>query len=126
MIPNVFLCKIGSVRLGDNCWEWTGSRNSRGYGKVRCGRSHFYVHRLMYAWYYHQWPVYEIDHLCSNRACCRPDHLEDVPHSVNLARGKGGPKAVCIRGHPKEPGKKCVICHREVVKRAYHRRRGDR
>src|SRR5690554_7618442 len=40
-----------------------------------------------------------LDHLCRNRACVRPDHLEPVTNKENVHRGLAGPKSRCKRGH---------------------------
>lgn len=46
-------------------------------------------------------PGLDLDHLCRNRACCNPDHLEPVTRYVNLLRGAQGHarKTECKRGH---------------------------
>lgn len=45
----------------------------------------------------------EIDHLCHQRGCCNPDHLEPVTHAENMARQVAARKS-CRRGHPFEAG----------------------
>ena len=42
----------------------------------------------------------EPDHLCRNRSCVRPSHLEAVTHLENMRRGKNGAKSNCPEGHP--------------------------
>jgi hypothetical protein len=75
------------------CWVWTGARNQvSGYGRVtyrsapgQCRAE--YAHRVAY-WLIHG-PVpdgKELDHLCRNKACARPSHLEPVTHLVNVRR----------------------------------------
>lgn len=66
------------------CWVWQRSVTPNGYGKL----ADRYAHRM----YYEQnvGPIpdgMELDHLCRVRQCCRPDHLEPVPHTVNIRRG---------------------------------------
>lgn len=74
----------------DGCWLWTGSTNGVGYGDFRArGKNHYYVHR----WAYEEWagPIpkgMDLDHLCRNRSCCNPAHLEPVTRRENLERGR--------------------------------------
>ena len=68
------------------CWVWTGSRNRNGYGQFWHGR-HMGAHRFAYEALVGSMPDgLQSDHLCRNRSCIRPDHLEPVTGSVNLKR----------------------------------------
>lgn len=63
-----------------------------------------YGHRLMYELFIGPIPEgLQIDHLCSNRACINPEHLEAVPPHVNKMRGRAGEwqkaKTHCPHGH---------------------------
>lgn len=72
------------VRYKKGCWEWPGKKSAEGYGQGRGG----YAHRL--AWQALNGPIPEglqIDHLCRNRACVRPDHMELVTRKENILRG---------------------------------------
>ena len=103
-----FLTKVAK---GDGCWEWTGCRTRKGYGQFH---SHMEQgHRVQigaHRWAYEHWvdPIPEglqIDHLCRNRSCVRPDHLEAVTCRENLSRGNGLAafntlKTHCLAGHP--------------------------
>jgi hypothetical protein len=58
-----------------------------------------------------------IDHLCSVRRCCNPDHLEAVTNAENTRRGESPPQVVrraraCKRGHDVSNGGKCRECNR--------------
>ena len=76
------------VNEATGCWDWTGYIMPNGYGKLTIPeqRSNL-AHRLVYEEYVGPIPEgLDIDHLCRNRACVNPDHLEPVTRSVNLAR----------------------------------------
>ena len=78
-------------QIGD-CWQWTGALSSAGYGianrrDIRAGQRSKLVHRLVWEELRGEIPQgLELDHLCRNRACCNPDHLDPVTHAVNVAR----------------------------------------
>lgn len=86
------------------CWEWKGSKKN-GYGSFWNGERRIGAHR--WAWENLVGPIpvgLEIDHLCRNRSCVNPDHLEPVTHKENVRRGAGGwntaSKMSCPQGHP--------------------------
>lgn len=85
------------------CWIWQGAISPNGYG--RCG-GNLYVHRVMYELLIGPIPKdLEIDHLCRNRGCINPDHMEPVTRRENMRRGMGlsginSRKTHCIHGHP--------------------------
>lgn len=89
------------------CWEWLGSK-SGGYGSL--GSSGGYVHRIMYE--AAKGPIPDgltLDHLCRNKACCNPDHLEPVTCRENTARGlspvaRNMRKTHCPQGHAYDEG----------------------
>jgi hypothetical protein len=70
------------------CWVWQRYKNKAGYGRMFLdGRA-----RFAYKVYYERAkglvaPGFEIDHLCRNRACVNPDHLEAVRREINVQRG---------------------------------------
>ena len=124
--------------LPDGCWRWTGFTDKAGYGRLKMGgRSEpvGYAHRIAYQ--LHIGPIpegAELDHLCRNRWCCNPEHLEAVSHRVNVQRGES-PTVVaqrtgrCRRGHEvnetntyfrKSTGAVvyCRVCRREKRRRA--------
>lgn len=72
----------------NGCWE-TMTKDPRarvnlGWDGVRQVYVRSYV--LMWAWTHQRDPVTCIDHLCSNARCARPEHLEEVPHQINMLR----------------------------------------
>lgn len=79
-----------AVLVGD-CWEFTGCRNWGGYGRVKLGGKAHSAHRVVYHYFRNEIPSgLDIDHLCRNRACVNPWHLEPVTRQVNTIRGSGG------------------------------------
>lgn len=96
------------------CWEWTAAK-VKGYGIFwqggkRCnGGRNYQAHRWL--WETLNGPVpmeRELDHLCRNRGCVNPEHLEPVTRSVNNLRGLSPArtrqffldKTHCPKGHP--------------------------
>lgn len=87
------------------CLVWTASVRSGGYGQFAHGGRQVQAHRFAYTALVGPIPAgLVIDHLCRNRACVAPDHLEPVTNRENLLRGEG-PSAVaaakthCLNGH---------------------------
>ncbi len=93
-----------SVTLS-GCWEWQGAQNGKGYGVFGNGGQQVYVHRFAYEYFKGEIPqTLEIDHLCRNRRCVNPDHLEVVTRQVNQLRGmsvsgQAARKTHCPQGH---------------------------
>lgn len=103
-----FLDKIW-VHPMSGCWHWTASLDSHGYGQFQRGRGYGGLTRA-YKWAYEHFvgPVpegLELDHLCRNKTCVFPGHLEPVTHRENVLRGPGASAiharmTECKNGHP--------------------------
>ena len=93
----------------NDCWVWTGTKGPSGYGQIGIrvnGKPNTrYVHRISYQVFIGPIPKdREIDHLCRNRSCANPKHLELVTHRENILRGntfaaKQAAQTHCWRGH---------------------------
>lgn len=109
------------------CWIWTASLRE-GYGQFRVGSSVRAAHVVVFE--YLVGPVaegHELDHLCRDRRCVNPVHLEQVTHRVNVLRGVGvtavnAVKTNCPQGHPlvlrSDGHRSCRPCGAEARARA--------
>jgi hypothetical protein len=109
---------------GDGCWQWVGVINNRGYGFFYWQRKRRQAHKFVLDTLGLSQPGLVTDHLCRNRACCNPAHLEVVTNRENLARSPffNGRKTHCPRGHAFSEEntmlracgrRRCRECHRE-------------
>jgi hypothetical protein len=86
------------------CWVWTAGL-SGGYGIFWLNGKQNHAYAVSWKWANGPVPPKrELDHLCRNRACVRPDHLEVTTHWVNVARGESphginARKLACPQGH---------------------------
>lgn len=122
------------IEHDDNgCWTWVGARNWDGYGMIRHEGATRLAHRIVYTLLVG--PIADgltIDHLCRNRACVNPDHLESVTRRVNVLRGdtfqaRHAAQTRCKRGHEFTPentyiepsgSRRCIACRRARVRAA--------
>lgn len=88
-----------------DCWEWTASQAGGGYGWFMTANGSVPAHR--WAWEHLVGPIPDglhMDHLCRNRVCVNPDHLEPVTQQENIARGYSSQhqrvKTHCPQNHP--------------------------
>lgn len=132
------LMALVSMEPMSGCWLWLGATRG-GYGRIKMGgRKGEFVsaHRLSYE--LHVGPIPEglqLDHLCRNRTCVNPHHLEPVTLQENLRRGEGlgkhqSRRTHCPLGHPydatntvmnkragRTPTRACKICNRLKTQR---------
>lgn len=124
----------------DECWPWTAADNGAGYGVIGHEGRIVYAHRFAYGSLVGPIPAgTELDHLCRNRGCVNPAHLEPVTHRENVARGQAPAARIartgsCASGHPRTPentwrrgGKTfCRPCHARWAREARIRRAAER
>jgi len=111
----------------NSCWQWSGYISPSGYSRITINKKHIPTHRLSYEVFVDKIPNgLVIDHLCRNRACINPDHLEPVTHLENVGRGLNAKKPICKYGHKKDtristgkPRLECFVCRKEYSKRRY-------
>lgn len=92
-----------------DCWAWLASTNEDGYGRFTLAERQRGAHRVAYEWLVGPVPKgLVIDHLCKNRACVNPAHMQPVTNRENVLRGVSAnainaAKTHCIRGHEFTP-----------------------
>jgi hypothetical protein len=115
----------------NDCWEWTGFKSDDGYGQISLNGKSAKAHRVSYELFVGPIPKgHQIDHMCRNHACVRPDHLQVLPRSENCGQWNRG-KSHCKRGHEfntvntheYDGGRYCRICDRERQIKSYWRRK---
>lgn len=94
------------VNRETGCWEWARAiTRSTGYGTLRIRGKNHSAHRWVYENLVGPVPrELTLDHLCRNRACVRPAHLEVVTMKENIRRGSSpnivaSRTGVCRNGH---------------------------
>ncbi len=97
-----FMRKVSVDENG--CWNWLGAKMHNGYGQLVVADVRWAAHRYSYTELVGLIPAgLDLDHLCRNRACTNPLHLEPVTRGENLRRGMTGKHKradVCKHGHP--------------------------
>lgn len=131
----------------NQCYQWRGMLTPDGYGNIRVDARTEKVHRVAYELLVGTIPAdLQIDHLCRNRACWNPEHLEPVTLHENVRRSKqalasaNAKKTHCKRGHElaganlmigpaKTPGavrRACRTCKRMTDQANNERRRAQK
>lgn len=135
---------VNNIIVNNGCWIWQGSKNKGGYGLSFIFENNqsrtIFAHRLSYEVFIGVIPKgLVIDHLCRNRSCINPEHLEPVTVKINTNRGIGSwanrlPRTYCKYGHKltklntrytsDKPGYKiCRICAAKANKEYRLRRK---
>jgi hypothetical protein len=92
------------VDLSTKCWNWTAAVSAGSYGSIYYEGRMQKAHRVMWRLERGEIPEgLDLDHLCRNRLCVNPAHLEPVTRSENLRRSplmdRHSGITHCVRGH---------------------------
>lgn len=137
-VEDRFWAKVDK-RGSDECWQWTAVRSWGGYGLFNDGRAHCHAHRFAYELLVGPIPEgKQLDHLCRNRTCVNPAHLEPVTQQENIRRGDCGKhtreKTHCPQGHPyagdnlyvtPDGRRECRQCRRAAQERFHRKKRAQ-
>jgi len=119
------------IEQADECWRWTASLDAHGYGQLWDGKKLRKAYRIAYELHIGDIPEgLTLDHLCRNRWCVNPWHLEPVPMRVNHARGVAA-RTHCKHGHRftrentyrTASGRHCRTCRAAAARRFRERHR---
>ncbi len=125
------------VNSETGCWEWIAGRYRNGYSKF-CYRGRYRIaHRVAYRWFVGRLiEGLEIDHLCKNKCCVNPEHLEQITHRENQRRGNNPQNhqdtSCCPHGHEytaentythSDGRRSCRTCQRLAALKYYYDKR---
>lgn len=116
----------------EHCWNWTGEINDKGYGRHYFQGKNWSAHRFVYEQLVGSIPRgLQLDHLCFNRRCVNPKHLEPVTSSENIRRahrkkisenphckyGHSYPENLWLRVYKGKEIRECRECRRQSLRR---------
>lgn len=139
------------VEKTEECWEWKAGKSKPGYGRFGVNGKNRLAHRVSYMLTVGEIPEGKVlDHLCKNKGCVNPAHLEPVDFVENVRRGTAwNPEKVaimqaagvaekkarthCPAGHPYlgdnlymyRGFRACMICRKAASARAYQRKKAQ-
>lgn len=136
---------MARLRIEGECWVWTGARMAVGYGQLRVGKRIECTH-VVAMFLRHGAAALcaeTVNHLCFNKSCCNPDHLQFASNWENILHGNtqqstNASKTRCVNGHEFSAentliradggGRECRACHatRERLRRQNQRQTGGR
>jgi hypothetical protein len=135
-----FVRKDGPLWNGTPCWPWIGGKDRTGYGRFAVSkRPYVQTAASRFAYELLVGPIpegFDIDHLCRNRICVNPQHLEPVTRQENILRGAHSALRVrthCRRGHPLTPDTikfrengwvRCKECDNSNARQRYAKKHG--
>lgn len=121
---------IAKTKFTNDCWNWVGTTDKKGYGRFFINGAVRYAHRISYSWFNGCIPNnLTIDHECENKSCVRPEHLSIKTSRENKFSSYGSTEDFCCRGHIRsEHGfynsqghLTCRICQRAANTRSRNR-----
>lgn len=133
----VNMLERNTIRKTPTCWHWLGAVSKNGYSKSFMDYKTTTGHRVFYTYYKGVVPEgLQIDHLCRNKLCVNPEHLEAVTSRENIIRGTGfaaknSKKKKCLRRHllsgdnlyiTPDGRRQCKKCRYKSAKLSHQRR----
>lgn len=122
-----------SITDTGDCWIWTGAQDGRGYGsfamwvrpgKVSLLKAYRFAYELVRAVEIPE--GMQLDHLCRNRICVNPAHLQVVTQQENIRRGEKPNRTHCVNGHPYDDKNTARYAHGRTCRACYQQRNRER